>query len=143
MSNDNKPKVICLGLGRTGTSSLRDALEIIGFGPCYHMSVVFREDCEDMATWCKVGEGNATMEDIRSLLDPYGSILDYPAAIYGQELYAAYPDAKYILTTRDPAKWAKSMNNTILRFATELLKVSGTVKSPEVQTSMLGANRTC
>jgi len=78
MTSDHKQKVICLGLGRTGvspshivltiqmvlmviqfrkTSSLRDALEILGFGPSYHMSTIFAGDGEDFAMWRKIGDG--------------------------------------------------------------------------------------
>ncbi|GJJ11087.1 hypothetical protein Clacol_005318 [Clathrus columnatus] len=89
----SKPKVICLALGRTGTVSLMEALDTLGFGPCYHMKVVFENhDPEEVKTWINTGQ----------------------AAIYFKELYQAYPDAKFILTTRDPAKWEASVKNTLL-----------------------------
>ncbi|GJJ16136.1 hypothetical protein Clacol_010416 [Clathrus columnatus] len=111
-----KPKIICLGLCRTGTSSLREALETLGFGPCYHMKKIFEnENPAEIDTWLNLGQGKATLDDIRTLLNDYSSFLDIPAAIYFEELYKAYPDAKFILTTRDPAKWETSMKNTIFR----------------------------
>ncbi|GJJ15804.1 hypothetical protein Clacol_010082 [Clathrus columnatus] len=123
----SKPKVICLGLGQTGTSSLMDALEMLGFGPCYHMKVVLQnQDPNEIKTWTDLGQGNVTsdivavglepicrlgsttLDDIRTLLKDYNSIVDYPPAIYYEELYKAYPDAKFILTTREPVKWEAS-----------------------------------
>ncbi|GJJ15807.1 hypothetical protein Clacol_010085 [Clathrus columnatus] len=120
MSLKPKPKVICLGLGRTGTSSLREALKTLGFGPCHHMIVILRnKDPKEIKTWTDLGQGSATLDDIRTLLKDYNSIQDYPAVIYFEELYKAYPDAKFILvcrkkTTREPAKWEASMKVTIL-----------------------------
>ncbi|KAF8583144.1 hypothetical protein K439DRAFT_1661425 [Ramaria rubella] len=112
-----KQKVICLGLGRTGTLSLRNALAMLGFGPCYHMStIVHVSGAEDLPKWRKIGDGEGTPEDIQSILDNYGSVLDYPAAMYGKELLAAYPEAKFILTIRDPAKWEKSMRETVFLY---------------------------
>ncbi|KAF8586163.1 hypothetical protein K439DRAFT_978169 [Ramaria rubella] len=110
-----KQKVICLGLGRTGTKSLADALEVIGFGPSYHMTTIIRGGGKDLLTWNKIGDGKGTTEDVHMLCDGYGAVLDYPPAMYPSELYAAYPDAKFILTTRDPEKWEKSVKNTIMR----------------------------
>ncbi|KIJ26485.1 hypothetical protein M422DRAFT_272464 [Sphaerobolus stellatus SS14] len=50
-------KVICLGLCRTGTSSLRDALEILGLGPCYHWTTIVERNGKDFETWAKIGDG--------------------------------------------------------------------------------------
>ncbi|GJJ16135.1 hypothetical protein Clacol_010415 [Clathrus columnatus] len=114
---NEKPKVICLGLSRTGTSTLKEALGMLGFGPCYHMTVILDDGNRNPAeidTWLNLGQGKATLDDIRTLLKDYNSILDIPAAIYIEELYKAYPNAKFILTTRDPAKWEVSMKNTVL-----------------------------
>ena len=47
--------------------------------------------------WLHYSLGDATSEEIQTLLQPYGAVLDYPAAMYGPELYSTYPDAKYIL----------------------------------------------
>ncbi|GJJ06030.1 hypothetical protein Clacol_000217 [Clathrus columnatus] len=120
------PKVICLGLGRTGTTSLRTALEILGLGPCYHMSTVLQKgNPKDFELWTQIGTGiiilrpgqfeGSDSEIIDKLLGEYRSVLDYPAVLYHEAIYQAYPDAKYILTTRDPSKWEASMNQTILR----------------------------
>ncbi|GJJ15985.1 hypothetical protein Clacol_010264 [Clathrus columnatus] len=112
----SKPKVICLGLGRTGTTSLMEALNILELGPCYHMIRIFQNhNVEEVNTWINVSQGSTTLDDIRTLLKDYNSIMDYPSAIYYEQLYQIYPDAKFILTTRDPVKWETSIKSTILQ----------------------------
>jgi len=118
MQSPSKPKVICLGLGRTGTSSLREALELLGFGPAYHMSTILRnQDPEAFVRWRNLTGANehAAIKMVHELLDAFGAALDYPMIMHSEAIYAAYPDAKYILTTRDPSKWETSMKATILK----------------------------
>ncbi|KAF8576304.1 hypothetical protein K439DRAFT_676858 [Ramaria rubella] len=107
-------KVVCLGLGRTGTTSLRDALDMLGFGPCYHMSTIVEGGGKDFASWSKIGDGDTSNDYLNDILNGFASVADYPAAMYPAELFAAYPDAKYILTVRNPEKWEKSMKDTML-----------------------------
>ncbi|KDQ50154.1 hypothetical protein JAAARDRAFT_82012, partial [Jaapia argillacea MUCL 33604] len=108
--NEAPVKVICLGLGRTGTSSLGDALEILGFGPFYHMFKILKGNLtEDFNTWIKFSEGQGSAEDLDRMFSEYQSVLDYPASIYPKELYDAYPNAKFILTVRNVEKWEKSL----------------------------------
>ncbi|GJJ12716.1 hypothetical protein Clacol_006960 [Clathrus columnatus] len=115
ISQSGPPRVISLGLGRTGTLSLALALEKLGFGPFHKMgALLHRKDPNQVKVWHNIGKGLATTDDVHALLDSYGSVLDYPAVIYPEEIYKAYPDAKYILATRDLAKWEKSMKQTIL-----------------------------
>ncbi|KIJ48072.1 hypothetical protein M422DRAFT_777946 [Sphaerobolus stellatus SS14] len=112
---DKIPKIIGLGLGRTGTSSLLIAFESLGIKPAYHMfSIIKRKSKEEFDQWTKIALEGGTVEEIRTLLDPYPVILDYPAAMFPELVYEAYPDAKFILasTVRDPAKWALSVQNT-------------------------------
>ncbi|GJJ09205.1 hypothetical protein Clacol_003427 [Clathrus columnatus] len=67
----------------------------------------------------KAARGNASPEVLDGLFCGYVAAVDNTAAILAEPLYRAYPDAKFILTTRDPAKWAQSIKKTILRVATE------------------------
>jgi len=106
-------KVICLGLSRTGTTSLSEALEILGHGPCYHTYSIVRKGKNDFDAWFKISDGPATPEAFDAILQGYHAVLDQPPALFPGELYAAYPDARFILTTRDPDKWATSAKNTI------------------------------
>ncbi|KAF8586160.1 hypothetical protein K439DRAFT_1659818 [Ramaria rubella] len=107
-------QVVCLGLSRTGTSSLSSALDILGFGPCYHTFTILRRGRDDWHTWFKFSDGVGTFEDLDILFNGYRSVLDQPPAHFPAAIYAAYPNAKFILTTRDPGKWERSMQSTIL-----------------------------
>lgn len=104
--------VIGAGLGRTGTDSMKHALEILGFGPCYHMyEVIPHQDRIDM--WCSFADGVAP--DWDRVFKDYKATVDWPAAYYWRALAARYPKAKIILSVRSPESWFESMSNTILR----------------------------
>ncbi|TFK53829.1 hypothetical protein OE88DRAFT_1733696 [Heliocybe sulcata] len=123
-------QVICLGHGRTGTSSLGEALEILGFGPFYHMfKILHNKQAEDYDVWSDFGEGKGKSEDLDRLFSSYKSVLDYPASMYPKELFEAYPDAKFILTVRDKQKWMTSMKATLIQAHT-LLAASDLSKLP-------------
>ncbi|GJJ10202.1 hypothetical protein Clacol_004428 [Clathrus columnatus] len=77
-------------------------------------------DVNEVKTWINISKGLTAIDDLRNLLKDYNSITDYPAVIYYDKLYQAYPDAKFILTTRDPAKWEISMKNTILQSISDI-----------------------
>ncbi|MEO3869575.1 sulfotransferase family protein [Nonomuraea sp. B12E4] len=106
--------VIGAGFGRTGTLSLKIALERLGFGPCHHMTEVIDNPAQ-VHRWLAVAEGRETNLD--AALSGYNSCTDWPAAAYWRELAARYPDAKVILTVRDPDRWLASMNATIFQAA--------------------------
>ncbi len=103
-------KVIGAGFGRTGTMSLKVALEMLGLGPCYHMSEVF-EHPPHIAIWQDAADGKPV--DWRALFAEYNAAVDWPACNYYRELMDVYPDAKALLTVRDPEKWYESAMNTI------------------------------
>jgi hypothetical protein len=102
-------KVIGAGYGRTGTLSLKQALEQLGFGPCYHMVEVFKNP-EAPGWWIEAAEGRPDWEKIFA---GYASTVDWPNATFYAELAQAYPDAKVILTERDPEAWFESTQATI------------------------------
>jgi Sulfotransferase domain len=104
-------KVIGSGFGRTGTLSMKAALEQLGFGPCYHMREVFPKH---VAAWHKVGLGLPV--DWHELFKGYQSSVDFPACIYYRELMQAFPVAKVVHTVRDPQRWYQSAYETIYRF---------------------------
>ncbi|QIN78588.1 sulfotransferase family protein [Rubrobacter marinus] len=103
-------RVIGAGFGRTGTTSLEAALEELGFGPCYSMEDSVRSP-EHVEAWTAAARGETV--DWRSLLEGYRSALDWPAASFYEELAEAYPEARVILTVRDPDRWYESTLNTI------------------------------
>ncbi|NRQ31180.1 sulfotransferase family protein [Nonomuraea sp. NN258] len=107
-------QVIGAGFGRTGTRSLQAALDRLGFGPCYHMSVVIDQPFR-VRQWLDVGEGRT--RDWDTLFDGFRSAVDWPAAAYWRELAEHYPAAKVVLTVRDPERWYDSVSATIFRSA--------------------------
>jgi hypothetical protein len=106
--------VIGAGFGRTGTLSLREALVRLGFGPCDHMLENF-EHPERFVLWNDAVERKrrGAPIDWRPLLGGYRAIVDWPGAFFWKELTAAHPDAKVILTVRDPDRWYESSLATI------------------------------
>jgi len=104
-------KVIGAGLGRTGTMSLKFALEHIRFGPCYHMIEFMAHIPEQLPKWLDVIDGRP---DWDAVFAGYASTVDYPGCTYWRDLVAKWPDAKVILTTRDPDSWFESANETVL-----------------------------
>jgi len=103
-------KVIGAGLGRTGTMSLKLALEHLGFGPCYHMSELLAGARRNLPLWLDVVAGKP---DWDTIFDGYTSTTDNPACNYWRELADHFPEAKVILTTRDPDSWFNSVSETI------------------------------
>ena len=102
--------VIGAGFGRTGTLSLKGALEHLGFGPCYHMiEVIDRPEHVDF--WQRAAAGTAV--DWDEILAGYRAAVDWPACSFYAELAARYPEAKVILTVRDPERWYQSACQTI------------------------------
>ena len=106
-------EVIGPGFGRTGTNSLKLALEHLGFGPCHHMFEV-RDNPEQLPHWERAARG-AKM-DWDSVFKGYKSQVDWPGARYWRELAQHYPKAKIIMSVRDPDKWHDSVKATILPF---------------------------
>lgn len=103
-------QVIGAGLPRTGTLSLKVALEQIGFAKCYHMSDLFN-DLTHLDFWTNVARGKAV--DWEAFFTGYHAAIDYPASLFYQKLIKQYPTAKVILTVRDPAAWYDSITTTI------------------------------
>ncbi len=103
--------VLGVGFGRTGTTSLKAALERLGFGPCYHMLTVLAEPR-------RLGHWSAGLEsgepDWARAFAGFRSSLDWPAMTWWREMVDAHPSAKVILTVRDPWRWYDSVARTVL-----------------------------
>ncbi|MDF5758258.1 sulfotransferase family protein [Spongiactinospora sp. TRM90649] len=97
--------VVGAGFPRTGTTSLKAALERLGFGPCFHMWELLAHT-DQVDHWLPLASGEAVNWD--DLFTGYRSAVDYPASHYWWELAARYPDSKVILTIRDPHRWYTS-----------------------------------
>jgi hypothetical protein len=102
--------VIGAGWGRTGTMSLKLALEELGFGPCHHMFEVIKTPGQP-ELWSAAFDGDAAARE--EALKDYRSAVDWPSAAFWRELAEAHPEAKVILTVRDPDKWFDSTQATI------------------------------
>ena len=102
--------VIGAGFGRTGTMSLKLALDRLGFGPCYHMVEVFKNP-KASGYWEAAADGRTV--DWEEVFAGYGSTVDWPSATFYKQLANAYPEAKVILTVRDPEAWFASTQATI------------------------------
>ena len=103
-------QVIGAGFGRTGTLSLKNALEQLGFVKCYHMMEV-REHPEHRATWQRIERGEEV--DLNTLFAGYQASVDWPSCNYWEAQLAHWPAAKVILSLRDPEQWYTSVMNTI------------------------------
>ena len=97
--------VIGAGLPRTGTLSLKSALDLLGFGPTYHMFELMRRP-RRVDDWLRAADGHPV--DWDDVLRGYRSAVDWPASFFYRELAAAYPHARVILTVRDPQRWFDS-----------------------------------
>lgn len=104
-------KVIGTGFGRTGTDSMREALNILGFGPTHHMFEVLKNP-QATSVWRAVAAGGTA--DWSSLFAGYQACVDWPSAFYWRHLIAAYPAAKVILTLRSAESWWESFAKTLL-----------------------------
>ena len=103
-------QVIGAGFGRTGTLSLKFALEKLGVGPCYHMMEVFGK-ADHIAAWADATADRPV--DWDGLFEGYNSAVDWPACSFWRELSERYPEGKVLLSLRDPERWYESVSNTI------------------------------
>jgi len=110
-------KVIGAGFGRTGTDSMREALTMLGFGPCHHMFEINKND-EQRRLWRALAKG--APPDWERLFQGYQSCVDWPSAFYWRQLIEVYPEAKVILTYRSPESWWESFEQTILAGMTRM-----------------------
>ena len=106
-------KIIGSGFGRTGTLSLKQALEILDFGPCHHMEEIILHHPEQVSHWQAIAAGDPVNWD--AVFAGYRSQVDWPGAHVWRELAAAHPDARVIHTVRPEELWWKSFSATIGR----------------------------
>ncbi|KAF6838404.1 hypothetical protein CPLU01_02516 [Colletotrichum plurivorum] len=119
-------KVLILGLPRTGTQSLADALSELGISPVYHMRHVASSSHQTL--WLSAISSNLppfhsptqpplhpySLTDWEEILSGYEAVSDYPAALFPQYLSSAYPDCPIIYSTRDFTSWSSSMRDTLI-----------------------------
>lgn len=103
-------RIIGAGFGRTGTLSLKLALEQLGFGPCHHMKEV-APNPRQVGLWTEAAAGKP---DFHAIYEGYVSTVDWPTAAFWPDVLKAFPDAKVILSTRSAESWYDSISSTIL-----------------------------
>lgn len=103
-------QVIGAGFGRTGTLSLKHALEQLGYAKCHHMMEVFASGAQ-ATYWKAIADGEAP--DWDKVFEGFQSSVDFPSSIFYRELAERYPDARVILTVRSADSWYKSASQTI------------------------------
>ncbi|MBI3433201.1 MAG: hypothetical protein HY018_13440 [Hydrogenophilales bacterium] len=104
--------VIGSGVGRTGTYSLKLAINQLGIGPCHHMEEVLHNLPVQVTLWSAALGGRP---DWQAIYGGYISAVDWPTACFFRELLDAYPTAKFVLTHRNPESWADSFGGTIYK----------------------------
>ncbi|NJN52708.1 MAG: sulfotransferase family protein [Gammaproteobacteria bacterium] len=102
--------IVGAGFGRTGTLSLKFALEKLGFEKCYHMMEVHQHP-EHADVWSRAFRKERV--DWDALFTGYRAAVDWPSCNWWREHAAYYPESKVILSTRDPDRWYESVRNTI------------------------------
>jgi hypothetical protein len=105
-------QVVGAGLGRTGTHSLKVALEQLLGAPCYHMIETFGRP-DDISVWHAAINGE--LPNWNDFLADYRATVDWPACAFWREILAANPDAVVLLSSRDADGWWTSANNTIFQ----------------------------
>ena len=102
-------KLIGAGMPRTGTLTQKMALEMLGLGPCYHMVSVLA-DLDQAGLWDRALQGESPWTEI---FDGYDATVDWPGGYFYRELADFYPEAKVLLSVRNPASWEASMRQTV------------------------------
>ncbi len=104
--------VIGAGVGRTGTYSLKLAINQFGLGLCHHMEEVLFNQPVQVPLWAAAVKGRP---DWAAIYEGYQSAVDWPTAGFFRELSTAYPSPKFVLTVRSPKSWAESFSETIYK----------------------------
>lgn len=103
-------EIVGAGFGRTGTLSMKTALEQLGFGPCHHMVEVF-ERPESVDPWAAAIEGRDV--DLDALVDGFRAAVDFPVCAAWSRFADHFPEAKVLLTVRSSESWWRSYEATI------------------------------
>jgi hypothetical protein len=103
-------KIIGAGFGRSGTMSLKSALEQLGYGPCYHMKITLKR-YNHMRFFMRAWTGKKVSWE--KFFRRYNSAVDWPACAFYKELMNEFPDSRVLLNVRDPESWYESMKETI------------------------------
>lgn len=100
-------KLINAGFGRTGTTSLKAALERLGFGPVFHSTDLIVNSGQ-LDIWERALQGETI--DWRAFFEPY-EVADWPVGLVYRDVIRAHPEAKVMVSVRDPEGWVESITS--------------------------------
>lgn len=126
--------VIGAGFGRTGTLSLKSALETLGYEKCHHMIEVIHKPGE-AEKWMQAIEAETV--DWDTLLAGFEATVDWPACHFYKELADYYPQAKVLLSVRDPRQWFESMSETTLRVISKRIQADDVQQPKNLGTELV------
>ena len=126
--------LIGAGYGRTGTLSLKSALETLGYNKCHHMIEVIRNPGES-EKWLQAIDAKTV--NWASLLKGYEATVDWPACHFYHELADYYPKAKVLLSIRDPLDWFESMSATTLGVIRKRMQASNAGQPKNLGTELV------
>ena len=111
-------QALCLSAPRSGSTSLAQALQILGYTPFAGMAHNYFRD-NRFALWDEAISARSTTTpfsraDFEKFLGPYDAVSGWSAAILAEDLVKAYPDAKVVLATREPGEWERSWRETVV-----------------------------
>jgi hypothetical protein len=105
MSSSNGEKIFCVGFYKTGTTTLFEALKALGFRTINGDKPGSYPGADDGVTLLRQIEAG----DYRlPTLDLFDAFTDNPYFRLWREMYAQFPNARYILTVRDEQQWIES-----------------------------------
>ena len=104
-------RVVGAGVGRTGTGSLKLALERLLGAPCYH-AYELSQHPHQVPLWHEAVRGNEL--DWNDIYGGYAATVDWPGAAFWRSLHQAYPESLVLLSVRDTDAWFRSANATII-----------------------------
>ncbi len=113
-------KVVGAAFGRTGTKSIKLALERLGFGPCHHMFEL-GDNSKQTSLWQEIARGEKPEWD--KVFADYQASVDWPSARYWREIAEHFSDAKVLLTIRDEDSWFDSVRRTIFPVMRDHIKM--------------------
>ncbi|MFI6028013.1 sulfotransferase family protein [Amycolatopsis magusensis] len=129
-------EVIGAGFGRTGTMSLHSGLETLGYAPCHHMKEVLGNP-GSTTVWAAALRGDR--EALRTAVEGYRGTLDFPSCLLWREMMELFPDAKVLLSVRDPESWYHSAAATIFNPVMEEVAARLAANDDAVTTDMMTA----
>ena len=87
-------------------------------------SNIFLFSKESYTFWKSLKDESATKDDIQNyfITRDYSAVCDVPCLVYWRDIVKAHPNAKIILTVRDPVEWYKSINKALIPLSKQIMR---------------------